>query len=127
MSSLFPLYVVWIEGILLFHNQGLKISQPDANADVETIPGGVVGVSPGPDKCTIEADNVEPKAGADFDFDKAKAERTELHFKVQQIGSPKSLEGTFIIRSCDRDGQVGGTPKISFMASSLGSPAPRFK
>lgn len=127
MSSLFPLYVCWIEGILLFHNQGLKVSQPDKNAEVETIVGGVVGLSPGPDVTTIEGDNVEPRAGADFDFDKARAERTEVHVKVQQIGSNKSLEGTFIIRSCDRDGSVGGTPKISFTASSLGSPSPRFK
>lgn len=105
--ALFTAQIAFADGVLLQDNQECSVTWPDTDTDVDTIPGGAAGVSPGPDKCTIEFTNALRREGADFDFEKAKLQRTELEVKVQQIGSGKSTKGKFLVREISQSSGVG--------------------
>jgi hypothetical protein len=121
----FTAQTLHVEGILIFHNQELSVEYPDNDADVDTVVGGAVGVSPGPDKTIITGTNALPVPGADFDFVLAKHNRTELQCVAQQIGSPKKVAGTFICREVTDGSGTGQQTTQNFRLQSIGTPAPR--
>lgn len=125
--ALYPQMVCWADGILVFQNQEIEVDQPDNDADVDTVAGGRQGVAPGPDVTTISITNAIPKAGADYKWELAKRNRTEVEFKVQQIASSLILKGTFLVRSFTQRGGAGQPVLESINLSSIGTPAPIFE
>jgi hypothetical protein len=118
-----PLYPQWygsIGGILLFENTSLNVEWPDNATDVDTVLGGAAGVSPGPAKCTVTAENVIPVAGTDVDSVSMQLDYSEQQCEFKQVGSTKSVSGTFLIRSNTINSGVGAATTISFTAQSIG-------
>jgi len=124
---LYPNMVAVADGILVFQNQSVDIEQPDNDADVDTIPGGRQGVAPGPDVTTIALSNAVPKSGADYNWELAKRNRTEIEMKCQQIGSTKVLKGKFLCRSFTQSSTSGAPVLQTVTLSSVGVPAPIFE
>lgn len=124
--ALFTAQLLYVEGKLIFDNQEITVEWPDVDSDVDTIPGGAQGVSPGADKCTISASNALRREGADFDFETAKINRTELECKVQQIAGSKSVKGKFLVRELSRGGGVGAPSIQSLRLQSVG-PVPKLE
>jgi hypothetical protein len=92
---------MWVKvgGILLFENQELEVNWPDVDTDVETVLGGSVGVSPGPDKMMLTASNAVKAAGTDINLSEAKKNRTELPVEIGRIGNPSTINATMLVRS----------------------------
>lgn len=105
--ALYTAQIMFVDGILLFNNQDISVEWPDADTDVDTVVGGAVGVSPGPDKCSVTITNAIPVPGADYKFEEAKVNRTELQVEIRQIGSSEKIVGTFMTRSATRSSGVG--------------------
>jgi len=122
--ALFTPQLFFAEGILLYDNQNVSMEWPDSDTDVDTIPGGAVGVSTGPDKCSINITNAIRKEGADFDFLSAKLNRTEIECKGQQIGATKSTKGMFLVREYTTSGGVGEATVENVRLQSVG-PVPK--
>ncbi len=119
--------VVFCEGILIFHNQQVQVEMPDNDADVSTIPGGMLGVSPGPDQTIVTLTNALPQAGSDFNFQEAKRNRTPVAVKVIQVGSSESMKGKFLVREYSAGGGAGDPVIGTLKLTSVGSPAPIFE
>lgn len=115
------------DGVLAFQNTSIDVDQPDNDTDVQTIPGGQQGSAPGPDVTMISISNAIPKAGADYNWELAKRNRTEVNILCQQIGNTKKLKGKFRVKSYKKSTAVGQPTTESIEMSSLGSPAPIFE
>jgi hypothetical protein len=124
--ALFTAQILYVETILITDNTEISVEWPDNDTDVDTIPGGAAGVSPGPDKCIITVSNALRREGADFDFETAKLNRTELECKAQQIGASKSVKGKFLVREITRGGGVGQPSIQSLRLQSVG-PVPKLE
>lgn len=105
--ALFMAQTLTVEGVLIFDNQEITVEWPDHFTDVDTIPGGAAGVSPGARKCTITISNALRREGADFNFEDAYQNATELECVVQQIGASKKVKGKFLVREISRGSGVG--------------------
>lgn len=124
--ALFTAQLLYVEGILLFDNQNISVEWPDADTDVDTIPGGAAGVSPGPDKCSITVTNAIRKEGVDFKFLDAKLNRTEIECKAQRIGDTKAVKGMFLVREYTMSGGVGEATTEQVRLQSVG-PVPKLE
>jgi len=122
--AIFSAQVLLVDGILIFNNQEITVDWPDSDTDVDTIPGGAAGISPGPEKCTITANSAIPNTGEDFDFIKAKKNKTELACTVKQLGSSKKVKGTFLCREASIASGVGQHTAYNVRLQSIGTPVP---
>ena len=124
---IYPNAVVFADGILIYQEQSLEVDEPDNDADVDTVAGGRQGVAPGPDVTMITITSAMPKDGSDYNWEEAKANRTEIEIKVQQLGSPKILKGKFLCRSYNFTSGTGAPVLENVSLSSVGTKAPRFE
>lgn len=122
--ALYTAQLAYAESILLADNQECSVEWPDGDTDVDTIPLGASGVSPGPDKCTVTLTNALRREGADFDFVTAKLNRTPIECRIQQIGGSKSTKGTFLVREVSEGSGVGQATVQRLRLQSIG-PVPK--
>ncbi len=118
-----PLFTaMWMKvgGVLLFDNQDLRVSWPDVDTDVETVLGGVRGVSPGADKMTVSATNAVKAAGTDVNLSAAKKNRTELECEIGRIGNASTIVVTMLCRSVEFSSGTGQPTIESVEFSSIG-------
>jgi len=125
--ALYPNMVLFADGILIFQNQSLEVDEPDNDADVDTVPGGRQGVAPGPDVTMVTCTNAVPKDGADYNWELAKRNRSEIEVKCQQLGSSLVLKGKFLCRSFNQTGGTGAPVLQNISLSSIGTQAPIFE
>lgn len=115
-------------GKLEFYNQSIDIDHPESDEDVETIPGGDVGVSNGIFRTIITITNVKSFRTETFDYVAARANGTIIDIDARQIGSTKKLKGQFRVRSAKVTNSGPGQTTIEeLVLKNAFSPAPYMK
>lgn len=119
--ALFGNMVVYIDGTLIAHNVTIDTELVGDDQEVDTIPLGHAGITPGPRKRRVTLSSVVPVAGEDFDFEAKMLAATEVEYSLQQIGSGKSCKSRGHITSVPRKAGVGATTTID--AVFVGTPS----
>lgn len=81
--SLYDQAFVYINGRLLVQNTSVDVEHADDIAQVKTVPGGFVGITPGAPVTTVKLKEVVPITGFEFDFALAMREYIAFECKVQ--------------------------------------------
>lgn len=107
--------VAYIDGKLLAHAQNIKVNLETPDTDVETIPLGYCGKSPGPRKIMATIDGVNP-THPDYNTWKAALQCSEVEMRFVQTMSGFDLKSTGYLQAPSRDSGVGkaGTNTIEF-------------
>lgn len=127
--ALFTAMVLQVNGNTEIYNQSLDIDFPESSTDVDSVTHGPAGVAPGPQRTMVSASNAILASQSRFDWQKAWREYAEIDIRIFQLGSSKSLNGTFICKSVKLGTSGPGAPTLESLALSSTDPgkAPIFE
>lgn len=105
---------VFLNGKILAEAVSVQTGLESDDQDVMTLLKGFAGITPSPDIRRVKVDNVVPSSGFEFDFEKAKKERTVVECKLQSGATGKAMTSKGFIRNPSIDSGVGKTTVVSF-------------
>jgi hypothetical protein len=119
--ALYTLVYLYFDGQLLAENTTVEVALDSDAPDVMTTVKEWCGITPAPILTTITANNVIPRTGAEYDFEKQMKARAEVELTVQESGSGKKLTTRGYVRNVSRSAGVGQTTAYNF--TFKGTPA----
>jgi hypothetical protein len=122
--AIFSPDVIFVDGQLVAKATSISVENPDNDTNVETIVGGVEGPAPGAKQTTISLNEVVPKGGSTFSWEKRWRESATVEIIVQQIGSSEKLSGTFLVASISRSASSGNPVAKDITLKSIGQSPP---
>lgn len=112
--QLYDQYYVYANGALLAENTSLDIELQGEDQEILTTAKGFAGMTPSPRKVMIQAENVVPPTGFEFDVFQKFNDSELVELKVQSGATGKVLCSKGFIQSPKTTGGVGKTVSLSF-------------
>jgi|JI10StandDraft_1071094.scaffolds.fasta_scaffold166266_2 hypothetical protein len=119
--DLYDQIYAFINGDLLVEATQVQTGLESDDQKIMTLIKGFAGIAPSPDVRVVKVENVVPSTGFEFDFERAKLDRTLIEIKLQSGATGKSMISKGFIMAVNIDAGVGKALTVSF--DFVGEPA----